>query len=665
MCKAQKRVLAMILTIVFIATSIFIVPLTANAASTFTKITSTTRIDSKYSFSPRWISGKTYMEPFGDTAKYSYAEDLWNLEGGGSRYGTVNSNWYYPVRLTSASQKGKMGVWYRNVGEYQGKMLDMKFTIVDWSQIRTNTVLTSSAIPGGSKVSHTTIFFGKTDITLHTISGYMKQPKFRLEFFDKQGNSVAISGHNTFKDIDDAQFYIASTDVHGYLASNTKLTASGNRVQSPSGGAGENDKPNWLTITYDNKKAIDFVFNNNLSENENFTTVKRKTRGLMVIIFDGDSLAPFTTPAPVKTGSAETMPGATVSYNVAFTVPQQPTGYLYSKFVLSDTLPDGLTYKGFNVKDDTGADVTSNFTSSVNGQTVTITPTNLSSSSFYFKGYTVTINATCEDKDYKDQQGSDGKVILKNQAKITAKNSPSVPEETKTSNVVNTEVLFKIDTKTDGNGTVTASEDGISGGSSRTISFNPNAGYDVGTVTVNGEIVRVTSNNDYTINNITQNYDINVNFVPLTNRAVYLEKWIHKDDVNMANGTPTVIFKLEGTDLNGKKHTYYTGQELDERLLEGDYYIFKIGFSGLTAGTYTASEIKTSRYALDSVYEKKFNFNLGEFEYIKVNNDVLNCDLVNNQNVQGKFLNKRTKIQGFSHSDLKANVFINSLNPVK
>lgn len=648
MCKAQKRVLAILLTIVFIATSIFTVPLVADAASTFTKITSSTRIDSKYSFSPRWISGKTYMEPFGDTAKYSYAEDLWNLEGGGSRYGTINSNWYYPVRLTSASQKGKMGVWYRNVGEYQGKMLDMKFTIVDWSQIRINTVLTSSAIPGGSKVSHTTIFFGKTDITLHTISGYMKKPKFRLEFFDKQGNSVAISGHNTFKDIDDAQFYIASTDVHGYLASNTKLTASGNRVQSPSGGAGENDKPNWLTITYDNKTAIDFVFNNNLSENENFSTVKRKTRGLMVIIFDGDTLAPFTTPAPTKTGTAVSTPGGTVSYNVAFTVPQQPAGYLYSKFVLSDTLPSGLKYTGFSVKDDTGANVTGNFTGQISGQTFTLTPNNLSSSAFFFKGYTVTINTTVEDKDFASQQGSNGKVILQNKATITAKNSPSVAEETKTSNVVNTEIVFKVNTSTDGNGTITQSESGISGGSNKTITMTPKAGYIVDTVTVDGE--DKGNIGTYTFSDISENHDISATFTPRTDNKVTLYKRISKDDVNMAHGTPTAIFKLEGTDLNGKNHTYYKTLMLDESTLYKDeYYIGSVTFENIVSGTYTATEVDTSRYDLVEVQSG---------DNATVSGTSIVCDLVNGNHAYGFFFNAGTQIQYFSHNDILYNQLV-------
>ena len=582
----------------------------SNAASTFTKISTSTRIDSKYSFSPRWISGKTYLEPFGNTASYSYAADLWKLEGGGSKYSTMEANWYYPIRLTSASQKGKMGVWYRNVGEYQGKMLDMKYTIVDWTQIRGATTLTSSAIPGGSKVSYTTIFFDKTGINLYTVSGYMKQPKFRIEFFDHTtGQPVAVSGHNTFKDIDDAQFYIASTDVRGYLASNTVLTASGNRVQSPSGGAGENDKPNWLTITYDNKTAIDFVFNNNLSENENFTTVKRKTRGPMVIIFDGDSLAPFTTPSPIKSGTTSATPNQAVSYNIAFTVPQQPTGYLYSKFVLSDTLPSGLKYTGFSVKNDAGSNVTSSFTGSINGQEFTLTPNNLSSSSFYFKGYTVTINATVEDKDYKDQQGSDGRVILKNQAKITAKNSPSVPEETKTSNVINTEVLFNINTKTDGNGSITDSIKGISAGSTKEITFTPNAGYEVDTVTVDG--TQVTATDKYVFSDISKNHEISVTFKPVY-RQLGIAKIIDPKDVNISYGRPTAIFKVEGTDVTGQKHEYEYVIPL-RFVSEGSGTPYDGMYAGIItdtyrkvpevpAGTYTITEVKTSHYDVESVY---------------------------------------------------------------
>lgn len=46
----------------------------SHAAATFEKATSSTVIDSKYSFSPRYIQGVTTFEPFGG---YSYDEDLY------------------------------------------------------------------------------------------------------------------------------------------------------------------------------------------------------------------------------------------------------------------------------------------------------------------------------------------------------------------------------------------------------------------------------------------------------------------------------------------------------------------------------------------------------------------------------------------------------------
>ena len=660
MIKARKRITAGLLAFAFLATSVFTMPITAKAASSLQKISASTAIDAKYSFSPRFIQGVTYLEPFGDTAKYSYADDLWRWEN--NNYVELSSSVYYPIRVTSSSQKGKIGVWYRNVGEYQGNMLDMKITVTGWGEVRNPKTLSTSQ---GSKTAYPGFFFLKNNIDIQTVYGYVKSPTYRVEFYNKAGNKVAVSGHITFCDLDGGEYVTHSGFTNAYALTTSPLAIQGSKItQNTTTSVNGADRNYFTTVTFDNKSYIDYGYGNK-TDSENFSTVVRNNKTIYGYMFSGDSIARFNTPAPIKSGPASVVAGDDVSYNVSFTVPKQPSDYLYSKFVLSDTLPNGLKYKSFSVADDTGKDVTSNFTGSINGQEFTLSAKNLSSSSFYFKGYTVTINATCEDKDYKDQQGSDGKVILKNQAKITAQNT-STPE-TKTSNTVNTEVKFKITTSTDGNGSIsvhksngTIDPTSISGGTYVFVKTEPNAGYKEDKLYIDGD--DNLSNHFY---NITSNHTVYATFTPETDRVVSLEKWIHKDDVNMANGTPTVIFKLEGTDLNGKKHTYYASQELDERMLEGDYYIFKIGFSGLTAGTYTASEIKTSRYALDSVYEKKFNFDLGENEYIKLDDDVLNCDLVNNQNIKGKFLNKRTIIQGFSHNDLKVNVFGSGNTPVK
>lgn len=612
----------------------------ANAAMSVTKVSSSTVIDSKYSFAPRWISGVTKVEGFGGS---SYAEDLWRKNG---TTGAVEKLWTtatkYPIRLTSASQKGKVGVWYRNVGEYNGQMLDLKITIMDWTALRSSQTISTSS---GNMTSYPSVWFDSSySIKIDVINGYIKEPKYKFEFYNKSGNPVNVTGHINMLDIDDNQ-YVQSDDFSKvYVASNTHLTfTGGNKLQAPSSGdIATSDVRGWATALIDNKSSFTYKFSNKNHDSENFSN-KRNTRSFYTILMDGDSLARFNTPAPIKSGPGSIQAGNSVSYNVAFTVPQQPSGYLYSKFVMTDTLPSGLTYKSFSVVDDTGANVTSLFTGSVSGQTFTLTAKSPTASSFYFKGYTVTINAT-SSADFTGKQGSDGKVILKNQASITAQNT-STPE-TKTSNAVNTEVLFKIDTKTDGHGTITASMTGISGGSSKTITYTPNPGYELDTVTVDGK--KIEKVDSYTFSNISKNHDISVTFKPTEDNKIILTKKVAEDDVNMSNGTPTAIFEVSGTDLNGEKHTYQKIVLLDSSTLKDGYYTASVTFDNLISGNYAASEVDTSRYEPSSIVAS---------ENASVSGKVLNCDLVNGKVASGTFNNERTQIQYFSHNNSVFNMF--------
>ena len=646
MIKARKRITAGLLAFAFLATSVFTMPITAKAASSFEKVTASTVIDNKYSFSPRFITGVTTMETFGATS--TYEDDCWatneNL--------TYNST-FKPVRLTSNSQKGKVGAIYHNVGEYKGKQVDLKITIMDWDELKDPYMITAK-----NKMAYPSISFNGKNISITSSNPSVKRPVYRFEF-QQNGKTISLAGHMTFTDVDVSQYVDSNTFDKGYLTSNTELMVSGNKVYSNTNGAdmSPSDTRYWVTYTWEGS-YFEYAFNDQQTDDRDFSK-KVSFRGMSTMNVTGDSLARFDTPAPIKSGPASVVAGDDVSYNVSFTVPKQPSDYLYSKFVLSDTLPNGLKYKSFSVADDTGKDVTSNFTGSINGQEFTLSAKNLSSSSFYFKGYTVTINTTCEDKDYKEQQGSDGKVILKNQAKITAQNT-STPE-TKTSNTVNTEVKFKITTSTDGNGTITPTESGISGGSDRTLTFTPNAGFKIQDFLLNGKSydgsddkITVGSSNNIIISDITKNYDIKAIYTPLTNRKVVLWKDIFADDVNMANGTPTAIFKLEGTDVVGEKHTYYQTVQLNEDTLVEragvKVYQTKVSFEDLTAGTYTASEITTSRYVLQEAIA---------IQNATVKDSNIICDLVNGDTSEGVFINTSSSLQSFSHNDLKVNVFEN------
>lgn len=497
MIKARKRIIAGLLAFAFLATSFFTMSITAKAVSNLQKVSASTAIDAKYSFAPRFIDGVTYLEGFGGS---SYTDDLWRWEN--NNYVKLSNDAYYPIRITSSSQKGKIGVWYRNVGEYQGNMLDMKITVTGWGEVRNPKTLSTSQ---GSKTAYPGFFFLKNNIDIQTVYGYVKSPTYRVEFYNKEGNRVAVSGHITFCDFDGGEYVTHSGFTNAYALTTSPLAIQDNKItQNTTTSVNGDDRNYFTTVTFDNKSYIDYGYGNK-TDSENFSTVVRNNKTIYGYMFSGDSIARFSTPAPVKSGSASVVAGDDVSYNVAFTVPQQPSGYLYSKFVMTDTLPSGFKYKSFSVTDDTGKDVTSNFTGSINGQEFTLSANNLSSSSFYFKGYKVTINATCEDKDYKDQQGSDGKIFLKNQASITAQNTAT--PETKTSNIVDTEVLFKIDTKIDGHGTITPTESGISGGESKTITYTPDPGYEIDTVTVDGKEVD-GHKSGYTFSNVTKNHDI-------------------------------------------------------------------------------------------------------------------------------------------------------------
>ena len=610
----------------------------SNAATNFEYISSSTVIDSKYSFSPRFISGVSKLETFGATS--TFEEDCWTNDG------VPYASSCLPVRLTDNSQKGKVGAWYRNIGEYNGVAVDLKITIMDWKELR-------KPFEIDGKMSYPSVTFNGGGIAIHSSKFMIKEPKYRFEFY-QNGTPVKVPGHMTFRDIDITQ-YVQSDDFDtGYLTSDTGLKINGNKVYSLNEGDKEaTDTRYWITYTWDSS-YFEFIFSNQQGEDMDFS--KAITLRAMDSMFTtGEPLAPFDTPAPVKSGTANVQSGDSVAYNISFTVPKQPTGMVYKTFNLTDTLPDGLKYTGFKVVNDAGTNVTSQFTASVNGQKFTLTPKNLSLSSFYFKGYKVTINAVAEDKDWKSYVNNDGKVILKNKAKITA--SIGDVSQVKTSNEINTEVLFKITTKTDGNGTITESISGIHGGEDKVISFSPKAGFEVDTVTIDGKEVSGYPY-EYTFNDISKNHEISVTFKPVY-RQLGIAKIIDPKDVNISYGRPTAIFKVEGTDVTGQKHEYEYVIPL-RFVSEGSGTPYDGMYAGIItdiyrkvpevpAGTYTITEVKTSHYDVESVY--------AESGKVTSDNTVI-CDLVNNKEAIGVFTNTITNYNGFSHSELKYNPFI-------
>lgn len=644
----KKRIISISLVIA-ICFSIFLVDTQiSRAATSYSKVTNSTNIDSKYSFSPRFISGVTKAEGFGGK-NGSSSSDNWKATWNSSKkqyiYETQPDYWYY-IRLTSNSQKGKVGIWYRNVGQYKGKTVDLKITIVGWQAIKDPITVTTDQ---GKKKSYPTIAFNTDNIKINPAGGYVKAPTYRFSYYDQNGNPLAISGHTNFIDIDDEQYMESSHFTKGYLASNTKLSTSGNRVSEMNGYESSNsDKTTWCTALFDNRSYYDVKFSSWRQDSEGYPVDKsRKNRGFYTMLVNGNSLAPFTTPTPVKSATSAVHKGDAITYNIDFTVPQQPSEYLYSKFVVKDTLPNGVKYTSFNVTNDAGSNVTNLFTGNINGQTFTASVVNPDSSSFYYKSYKLTINCVA-DNNY-DFGNYSGKVVVNNTATITSK-AGSRAEQSQNSNTVSTEIKFRVNTSTNGNGTITPSIDNISGGENKTITYTPKAGYEVSTITVDDKNITLDSSNKkaYTFSNIHGHHKIHVTFKPTTDNKITVTKKVHKNDLKSAYGNPVGIFKCEGKDLNGNTHEYYEAVELTKNDVNGDYYTKSVTFDNLIAGNYKVTEVDISRYDLTKVVASSGTTS---------SNNILNCDLVNNKEAKGTFTNSLTKFNLWSHSNIKINQF--------
>ena len=141
--------------------------------------------------------------------------------------------------------------------------------------------------------------------------------------------------------------------------------------------------------------------------------------------------------------------------------------------------------------------------------------------------------------------------------------------------------------------------------------------------------------------------------------SITLTKRISADDCWSAHGSPTFIFKIEGTDLNGNNRTYHELVSFDEDYISSsvkDGTVEKsFTVSGLPAGSYTASELSSIRYTLKDI----INIQNG----VKSNSTV-SFDL-NTLNREGSavFVNDKFNWKDYSHNDNQTNIIKSSVMP--
>lgn len=244
-------------------------------------------------------------------------------------------------------------------------------------------------------------------------------------------------------------------------------------------------------------------------------------------------------PAPQKTIKDSDNDGIYyVGENITYEITQQinslpEDGYgKYNKLQFVDDLPAEVDYVSATMTCSTGETITaSTGTLSYNSQTHSVTYTFSDSylASLQYKGQTFKLTINCKINEKASQAASfnNKAIVLVNNERIESNTIGVTPKYKITTEVVN--------------GTIDPNIYNISAGETKTISYKPNAGYMIQSVTVDGVAQSITSFPDYyTFSNISADHHIKVVYEPIPNKTITITK-IWNDRNNEYNTRPSSL----------------------------------------------------------------------------------------------------------------------------
>lgn len=189
---------------------------------------------------------------------------------------------------------------------------------------------------------------------------------------------------------------------------------------------------------------------------------------------------------------------------------------------------------------------------------------------------------------------------------------------------------------------------------SKTVTWKPETGYHVKSVTIDGNAQQVNpAGGTYTFSNINSNHDVAV-VSQVTTKKVVLTKRIKASDIVWENGNPTFLFKLTGKDVWGITRTYVRSIEFTNDMTVKDGYLTaSCTFEDLYCGTYTTSEIDVARYKFGGISDVSANGSvLGQTAVFNLTDGTKL-----NETGSATFTNDKYEWQDFSHNDIVINSF--------
>ena len=527
-------------------------------------------VSSEYAFSPRFIEGVTTCEKV-NAANYITPSTYYDVWRGGRKNGngymmtpdiaTFDRMWSL---IDYSNLNKEIGIRYNNVGTYNGQIVDLIAT-VKVSSINAESLTATVPLEGETKGRYNRPmigFFTADRIAFNSSMRNVGDLTVKCTYY-KHGTNTTMNLKSFFSltDIDPGECFTTISGIDE-AARGLHMEKSGQYYKSQDSCSHGDIKTtnvtaatteHWATLLTSGS-SFSFSYGHTYDIVNNFVIYNRSFYEFG--LFGTASLAAFDTPALYKSASTSTVQlGSTFQYMFETTIPAQSSGNEYTKLVITDTLPDAITLANgqFTVYDDGGGEnISSKFSMSLSGQLVTLTcmdETWLKSTEAANKTYRFTINVKPKTTGYAYPSTTDG-VYVSNTAKITT------DKGTKTSNPVTTEIVFKVDTKLTGKGTITGvsgSSGGsgtiqnIKGGATQSVSWQAAEDYYVASVKIDGVDQNINSyltNGSKTFSNINANHAVEV--VTLPRPKFDITKTTDKQYYNAEDDVEfTVSFKLK------------------------------------------------------------------------------------------------------------------------
>lgn len=350
---------------------------------------------------------------------------------------------------TRVNQKGKFGVWYRNVGTDNGRIVDVKYTAMDWDVF--NSDKNASPVIG----FHRDTRLGFTMYGLNSMT-------IKEEYFDHDtGKKISVKTYSTLTDVDQRQGF----ELEKKVATNLYVSPTSPLVfkETPTGylffdpdninadaqvdkniydnGVGWN-QDYMVSYRYEGSEATKKYYLDHESLNHNPDLIGYST----AVGFDADARKPVPTEIskPEKvvsdtdekevTANALTNLNEVFTYEVSHFVADEFETFFYDSYAITDQLEPVLDIENVKVRNEAQEDVTKNFDISIDSKTnkVVATAKNVAEQAFYGHTYTLLIDTKIKKNADLTPYIQDGKTTIRNTAKAVVDGKDFVSNEVKT-----------------------------------------------------------------------------------------------------------------------------------------------------------------------------------------------------------------------------------------